>query len=104
KPEQKVHKGRLRVLFKDALRGFLPNETITKSKHGFGLPFGLWLNEHAPLKALAEDALGSLGKRGIVKPEYLAYLRREHATVHASYFGVMIWVLVELELWIRRNA
>ena len=103
KPEQKVHKGRLRVLFKDALRGFLPDETITKSKHGFGLPFGLWLNEHAPLKALAEDALGSLGKRGIVRPDYLAYLRREHATVHASYFGVMIWVLVELELWLQAN-
>lgn len=104
KPEQKVHKGRLRVLFKDALRGFLPDETITKSKHGFGLPFGLWLNEHAPLKALAEDALDSLGRRGIVKPGYLAFLRREHAAGHASYYGVMIWVLVELELWLRTNA
>lgn len=28
-------------------------------------------------------------------------LRREHATAHASYYGVMIWVLVELELWLR---
>ncbi|MHB8785413.1 MAG: asparagine synthetase B family protein [Thauera sp.] len=104
KPEQKVHKGRLRVLFKDALRGFLPDETITKSKHGFGLPFGLWLNEHAPLKALAEDALNSLGRRGIVKPDYLAFLQREHATGHASYYGVMIWVLVELELWLQANS
>lgn len=104
KPEQKVHKGRLRVLFKDALRGFLPDETITKSKHGFGLPFGLWLNEHAPLKALAEDALNSLGRRGIVKPAYLDELRREHASGHSSYYGVMIWVLVELELWLQRNA
>ena len=101
KPEQKVHKGRLRVLFKDALRGFLPDETITKSKHGFGLPFGIWLNEHGPLKQLAEDALNSLGQRGIVKPGYLEYIRREHAAGHASYYGVMIWVLVELELWLR---
>jgi len=92
------------VLFKDALRGFLPDETISKSKHGFGLPFGLWLNAHAPLKALAEDALASLGRRGIVKPAYLAYLRREHASGHASYYGVMIWVLVELELWLQANA
>lgn len=103
KPEQKIHRGRLRVLFKDALRGFLPDETITKSKHGFGLPFGLWLNAHGPLKALAEDALRSLAERGIVKPGYLAHLRREHANVHASYYGVMIWVLVELELWLRAN-
>ncbi len=102
-PQQKVNKGRLRVLFKDALRGFLPDETITKSKHGFGLPFGIWLNAHAPLKALAEDALDGLARRGIVKPGYLAYLRREHATGHASYYGVMIWVLMELELWLRAN-
>ena len=99
-----MHKGRLRVLFKDALRGFLPDETITKSKHGFGLPFGIWLNEHGALKQLAEDALISLGKRGIVRPGYLDYLRREHASGHASYYGVMIWVLVELELWLQANA
>ena len=103
-PRQKVDKGRLRVLFKDALRGFLPDATIAKSKHGFGLPFGIWLNHHAPLKALTDDALDSLGKRGIVKPDYLAFLRREHATGHASYYGVMIWVLVELELWLRANT
>lgn len=104
RPDQKVRKGRLRVLFKDALRGFLPDEIITKSKHGFGLPFGLWLNEHAALKALAEDALNGLGRRGIVRPQYLDLLRREHATAHASYYGVMIWVLVELELWLRENT
>lgn len=103
-PEHKVHKGRLRVLFKDALRGFLPDETISKSKHGFGLPFGIWLNEHGPLKQLAEDALTSLAQRGIVRPDYLAYLRRAHASGHASYYGVMIWVLVELELWLQGTA
>lgn len=103
-PRQKVDKGRLRVLFKDALRGFLPNETITKSKHGFGLPFGVWLKEHAHLRALADDALESLGRRGLVKPEYIAHLRTEHATGHASYYGVMIWVLIELELWLGANA
>ena len=48
--------------------------------------------------------LASLGRRGIVKPAYLAYLRREHASGHASYYGVMIWVLVELELWLQANA
>jgi len=104
RPDQKVRKGRLRVLFKDALRGFLPDEIITKSKHGFGLPFGLWLNEHDALKALAEDALNGLGRRGIVRPQYLDLLRHGHASVHASYYGVMIWVLVELELWLRANT
>lgn len=102
--EQKVSGGKLRVLFKDALRGFLPDETIAKSKHGFGLPFGVWLNSHPALQSLAKDALDSLGQRGIVRPEYLGKLRREHASGHASYYGVMIWVLVQMELWLQRNA
>jgi asparagine synthase (glutamine-hydrolysing) len=103
-PRQKVHQGRLRVLFKDALRGFLPNETITKSKHGFGLPFGVWLNSHGPLKSLVDSALNSLSLRGIVRPAYLDGLRKAHASGHASYYGVMIWILIELELWLQHNA
>ena len=34
---------KLRYFFKQALKEFLPPQTITKTKHGFGLPFGLWL-------------------------------------------------------------
>lgn len=104
KPEQKVHKGRLRVLFKDALRGFLPDETITKSKHGFGLPFGVWLNTHGPLRALADDAMESLSRRGIVQPAYLDAIRKAHSSGHASYYGVMIWILIQLELWLQENS
>ncbi|ATE62683.1 asparagine synthase [Thauera sinica] len=102
--DRKVSNGRLRVLFKDALRGFLPDETIAKSKHGFGLPFGVWLDSHGPLQALANDALASLAQRGIIRPAYLERLREAHASGHASYYGVMIWVLVQMELWLRHNA
>jgi asparagine synthase (glutamine-hydrolysing) len=104
RPDQKVRGRHLRVLFKDALKGFLPNATISKSKHGFGLPFGLWLATYEPLRTLVEDALLRLGRRGIVKPAYLSYLLREHSSTHASYFGVMIWVLVQLEYWLQRNS
>lgn len=101
--EQKVSGSRLRVLFKDSLRGFLPDETIAKSKHGFGLPFGVWLNTHGALQTLTREALSSLAQRGIVRASYLDKLRKEHATEHASYYGVMLWVLVQLELWLQRN-
>ena len=33
---------KLRWFFKEALRGFLPDEIIAKKKQGFGLPFGVW--------------------------------------------------------------
>jgi asparagine synthase (glutamine-hydrolysing) len=90
---QKVSGNRLRVFFKEALSDFLPGETITKSKHGFGLPFGLWLAQDGPLRSPATAALDSLGKRGIVRADYLRKLWQEHSSGHASYFGVMIWVL-----------
>lgn len=100
---QKVHGTKLRVFFKDALKDFLPRETIRKSKHGFGLPFGMWLAANGPLQSQARNALTCLGERGIVRPEYLEYLWREHSSSHASYYGVMIWVLAQLELWLQRN-
>ncbi len=42
-PDLKVRGRKLRYFFKEALRGFLPDEIIAKKKHGFGLPFGVWL-------------------------------------------------------------
>jgi asparagine synthase (glutamine-hydrolysing) len=45
--EYKLKGLKLRWFFKEALRGFLPDEIITKKKHGFGLPFGVWANRHA---------------------------------------------------------
>jgi asparagine synthase (glutamine-hydrolysing) len=41
-PDWKLRRFKLRWFFKEALRGFLPDEIITKKKKGFGLPFGVW--------------------------------------------------------------
>lgn len=101
---QKVSGSHLRVFFKQALREFLPSETITKSKHGFGLPFGLWLATDGPLRAHVTNALDSLAQRGIVRPDYLQRLWRDHSSGHSSYHGVMVWVLAQLELWLQRNV
>jgi asparagine synthase (glutamine-hydrolysing) len=100
----KVKGTRLRHFFKQALRDFLPPEILTKSKHGFGLPFGLWLATDPGLEELARTTLKSLEGRGIVRSEHIAELWRHHAEVHASYFGVMIWMLVQLELWLQSHV
>lgn len=94
----------LRAFYKDAMKGFLPDEILRKSKHGFGLPFGTWLRTHGPLRELAFDSLATLSRRGIVRPDYLDELRRKHETEHAAYYGELIWVLTVLELWLGRHA
>ncbi len=99
-PGYKLRGGQLRWFFKEALRDVLPPETLAKKKHGFGLPFGRWLREHHGLRALTDDALNNLDRRGIVRADYLTRLRARHADEHADYYGVMIWVLMMLELWL----
>jgi asparagine synthase (glutamine-hydrolysing) len=91
----------LRYFFKDSLKDFLPAEILKKSKHGFGLPFGLWLNQHAPLRELVGDSLQSLCRRQYINPHYMDSLLNDRHREHASYYGVMIWVLVMLEQWLQ---
>lgn len=102
-PALKLKGKHLRYFFKDALQDFLPAEILTKSKHGFGLPFGLWMTTYKPLKELAYDSLLSFRKRGYLKGSYLDWLLKMHGTEHASYYGVMIWVLMMLEQWLEKK-
>lgn len=102
-PESKVRGTRLRPFFKDALRDFLPREILAKEKHGFGLPFGIWLRQHKPLYELAGDSLASFGRRRILRQDYLESLLSRARGGHASYHGVMIWVVLMLEQWLARD-
>ena len=99
----KVRGPKLRWFFKEALRDFLPDEIINKSKHGFGLPFGLWMQRHVPLHELAHESLRAFRGRGIIRAEYLDELDRLHKAGHASYYGVMIWVIMMLEQWLQQH-
>ena len=102
-PGQKLKGRSLRHFFRESLRGFLPDAIIDKSKHGFGMPFGEWVMTHPTLRAIAEDALGSLSGRRIVREPFLADLRQRLSTGHAGYYGTMVWVLTVLELWLRES-
>jgi asparagine synthase (glutamine-hydrolysing) len=102
-PRQKLNGTQLRWFFKEALRGFLPDEIITKQKHGFGLPFGVWLQQHKPLQQLASDSLSDLKGRGVVRPEFIDQLLGHHLVEHAGYHGTMVWVLMMLEQWYRQR-
>ena len=99
----KVKGQRLRWFFKEALKDLLPREIITKSKHGFGLPFGVWALSHAPLRELVDDSLNKLEDRGYLRPEYIHSIRKQHAEEHPTYFGKMIWVMLMLEQWLEAH-
>ena len=103
-PQLKVKGMTLRFFFKDAMKDFLPQAVLTKSKHGFGLPFGVWMRSHAPLRQLADDSLASLCGRGYIRKDYIERLSRQHRDDHAAYYGDFIWVLMMLELWLQAQG
>jgi asparagine synthase (glutamine-hydrolysing) len=94
----------LRSFYKRAMQGFLPDEILNKKKHGFGLPFGVWLKTHGRLRELIYGLLSGLKTRGIVKPDFLDKLVKEHQEGHPGYYGYAIWDLAMLEAWLAAHV
>lgn len=95
---------KLRWFFKEALRGFLPDEIITKKKQGFGLPFGVWATRNEELLKLASESVRSLVDRSILRAEFVEELLTKRLYEHPGYFGEMIWISMMLEQWLRAHA
>ena len=102
-PQLKLKGTQLRYFFKEALRGFLPDEIITKQKQGFGLPFGVWLKNDKGLGEIAADSLHDLKSRHIIRDGFIDTLLNEHLQEHASYHGTMVWLLMMLEYWYKQH-
>jgi asparagine synthase (glutamine-hydrolysing) len=102
-PDLKLRRTQLRYFFKEALRDFLPDEIIRKRKHGFGLPFGLWLRKHRQLQDLVGDSLSALKERQIVRRDFIDELMSTRLADHAAYYGTMAWVLMMLEQWFQQH-
>jgi asparagine synthase (glutamine-hydrolysing) len=94
---------KLRWFFKEALRGFLPDEILTKKKQGFGLPFGVWATRNPGLMGLAADSLHSLAARRVVRPEFITTLIEQRLPEHPGYYGEMVWILMMLEQWLQKH-
>jgi asparagine synthase (glutamine-hydrolysing) len=97
----KVRGRQLRYIFKKAMRGLLPPEIITKRKHGFGLPYSVWLGENKPLRDFTFDILGSTRarQRGYFRRDLPEWLWNRYQIEHRGYYGEMLWVFLMLELW-----
>lgn len=102
--EWKLRGGQLRYFFKESLRGWLPDGTINKKKHGFGLPFGVWMKSHRPLQELAYENILTLKDREILNAAFLDSLIEMHRSGHAAYYGELIWILTVFELWLAAHS
>ena len=97
----KVRGSRLRYMFKKAMRDVLPPEIICKTKHGFGLPYSVWVGENQSLRDFTFDVLGSqqCRQRGYFRHDLLEWVWSQYESVHKGFYGDVLWVFMMLELW-----
>lgn len=87
-----------KYLLKNALRGLVPQENLTRSKMGFGVPIGSWFR--GELKGLLREAIlseRSLG-RGYFERDAVHRLVEDHANGRRDH-AHQLWALLMLELW-----
>jgi len=96
----KVQGWRTKAVLREALRGVLPPEILTRRKMGFPVPVGRWLRgSFWPL--VQELVLGPRTlSRGLFEPTALRRLADEHRTGAAEH-GDRLWLLMNLEVWQR---
>ncbi len=102
----KVHGLEKRYLFKRAFRSLLPADTLTKRKHGFGVPISDWLKRHRGFRELGRDVLLSArcAQRGYFQKGALETLFDLHEADTTPFYGDTLWTLLMLELWHRRHV
>lgn len=95
----------MRYIFKQAMKGILPDRVLYKKKHGFGVPLGLWSLQDSRLNAMVQDILrdSRTRQRGYFRKEFLDHLLDRHRQEHAAYYGEFVWYLLALELWHRQH-
>ena len=95
-----------RYIFKQAMKGILPDKVLYKQKHGFGVPLGLWFLQDPQLQSLVQDVLhdSCTRQRGYFRSSFFDRLMGLHRAGHAGFYGEVLWYVVALELWQRGHV
>jgi asparagine synthase (glutamine-hydrolysing) len=98
-PEMQMRNGSGKFVFKQAMRGILPDAVIDRRKQGFGVPLGHWFR--GQLSGFMRDLLltGPARGRGIFEPAYVLKLIGRHEA--GQDLGLHLWTLISFELWCR---
>jgi asparagine synthase (glutamine-hydrolysing) len=96
----RLRDGTTKYLFKQALRGVLPDSIIDRPKHGFAVPLAHWFR--GELAGFARDVLLSdtCRQRGIFEPRYVSRLLQLNE--RGRNLDLQLWTLLSFELWCRR--
>jgi asparagine synthase (glutamine-hydrolysing) len=93
-----------RYIFKEAMKGILPQKILNKKKHGFGVPLAQWLLQNPRMRELRQDLLHDprTRQRGYFLPSFFDRLTKLHSE-EPNFYGEIVWYLLALELWHRQH-
>jgi len=96
----RIHKGSTKHIFKQAMRGVLPDSIIDRPKQGFAVPLGMWFR--GELSTYIRDLLLSETSRarGIFNCDYIEKLLAMHD--RGRTLDLQLWTIISFELWCRR--
>ncbi|MGE0887602.1 MAG: asparagine synthase (glutamine-hydrolyzing) [Blastocatellales bacterium] len=100
-PERMKLRGwKTKYILRQAMKGKLPEEILTRKKMGFPVPVGAWLR--GPFRHLVDEyILGSRAmERGILNQDFVRDLAARHQT--GENHSERLWMLINFEIWQRR--
>jgi asparagine synthase (glutamine-hydrolysing) len=98
--DEKIHSGRGKVAFREALRRRISSDVLDAPKRGFDTPLREWIR--GPLGKPIADALETLPGEWFRK-DVLHGLLEEHQSGSRDH-GRLLWSLLVLEHWRRRHG
>jgi asparagine synthase (glutamine-hydrolysing) len=93
--------GRGKIVLRQAVADLLPDQTLRRRKHGFGVPLGDWFR--GELRPMVEATLLDRPRlRRRLREEGIREIHREHVSRRADR-GHQLWTLLTLEVWLRAH-
>jgi asparagine synthase (glutamine-hydrolysing) len=88
-----------KILFRDAVRPWVPEAVYQKPKMGFGPPDASWYRGR--LRGWVAERLDSLAERGVLRPDYIRGKFTQHLSGEANWVA-LIWCFLSFESWCRQ--
>lgn len=96
----KMRGGVSKYIFKQAVRGLVPDGILDRPKQGFGVPVQQWINNQLRERMRATLTESCARERGYIEPRYLSLMLDEHQRGRRDH-SAQLWALFMLELWQR---
>ena len=90
-----------KYIFKQAVRGIVPNEILDRPKQGFGVPVDVWINQKLRPRIRETLLESKTTERGFFDKKYVELLLNEHFKERRDH-AWRLWALFVFELWQRQ--